>query len=71
MKNARGGHVIRRVVESVLICPVCGRELTFETDRITGEVVLSDHDLELMDEYGMFSAMVRKKYRMFEVIDDV
>jgi hypothetical protein len=70
VKNARGGHVIRRVVESVLICPVCGRELTFETDRITGEVVLSDHDLELMDEYGMFSAMVRKKYRMFEVIGD-
>jgi hypothetical protein len=71
VKNARGGHVIRRVVESVLICPVCGRALTFDTDRITGEVVLSDHDLELMDEYGMFSAMVRKKYRMFEVIDDV
>lgn len=68
--NARGGNVIRRVVDSILVCPVCGRNLTFETDCITGEVVLSDGDLHLMDEYGINSAMVRKTYRMFEVIDD-
>lgn len=71
VKNARGGAVIRRIVDSVLLCPVCGRRLTFETDCITGEVVLSDHDLYLMDEYGVNSAMIRKIYRMFEVIDDV
>ncbi len=70
VRNAQGGAVIRRIVESVLLCPVCGRPLTFETDCITGEVVLSDHDLHLMDECGINSAMVRKVYRMFEVIGD-
>ena len=70
VKNSKGGAVIRLTVDSVLVCPACGRKLTFETDCITGEVVLSDHDLYLMDEYGINSAMIRKTYRMFEVIDD-
>jgi hypothetical protein len=41
------------------------------TDCVTGDCLLSDHDLVLLDDYGVNAVFVRKQYRLYEVVEDV
>lgn len=61
-----GSNVIRLVKESVLKCPICGKRLTAAVDS-EGELSLSDHDLVMLEEYGIYAVFMRKSYRSYEV----
>lgn len=75
VKNCRlertpvGTTVVRLNVDSMLICPVCGRRLTMSTDCITGEVTLSEEWLDMLDDRGVCGVFVRKQYRRYVLVD--
>ncbi len=62
-----GTTIIRLTVDSVLICPTCGRYLTMCVDCITGDVDLDDDWLHLLDDRGVGAVYVRRRYRQFVV----
>ncbi len=60
-----GTTVVRLTVNSVLLCPVCGRYLTMSTDCVTGDVTMSEEWLELLDDRGVGGVYIRKQYRRY------